>query len=165
MSIPLTFIAIEKAYASWEQNGDKIYSRNEMATRYALIDPVLRSLGWDTEDSSMVRVHDRLKNGKRPDYTLYKNGNPVAFVEAKYWGKISTLKKLSNITIDKVFSELETYSKPNQVHTGILTDGGVWWLFDFTNKKTLRRPIRIDFGDGNFGEAARQLQQISRRKL
>ena len=165
MSIPLTFIAIEKVYASWEQNGDKIYSRNEMATRYALIDPVLRSLGWDTEDSSMVRVHDRLKNGKRPDYTLFKNGDQVAFVEAKYWWKISTLKKLSNITVDKVFSQLETYRKPNNIHIGVLTDGGAWWVFDFTNKKTSRNPLRIDFGDGNFREAARQFQQISRRKL
>jgi predicted type IV restriction endonuclease len=28
--------------------------QNEMLTRYALVDPILRALGWDTEDPEQV---------------------------------------------------------------------------------------------------------------
>ena len=31
-----------------------VLSQSEALTRYALIDPLLRELGWDTEDPTMV---------------------------------------------------------------------------------------------------------------
>ncbi len=55
---------------------------SELQTRYELIDPLLRELGWDTADPEQVVVEYSLGK-KRADYALHKNGSPVMIVEAK----------------------------------------------------------------------------------
>ena len=55
---------------------------SELQTRYELIDPLLRELGWDTSDPEQVVVEYSLDK-KRADYALHKNGSPVMIVEAK----------------------------------------------------------------------------------
>ena len=56
--------------------------QNEMVTRYVLIDPLLRGLGWDTEDPEQVIPEYRSGTGKA-DYALLKNGKPIILIEAK----------------------------------------------------------------------------------
>lgn len=55
--------------------------QNEMLTRYMLIDPVLRALGWDTEDPDVVVPECTTANG-RMDYAplleqsdVYRSGS------------------------------------------------------------------------------------------
>ena len=56
---------------------------NETQTRYALIDPLLRALGWDTDDPSQV-VPEYSASGGRADYALLGvDGKPTVMVEAK----------------------------------------------------------------------------------
>ncbi len=55
---------------------------SEALTRYALIDPILRELGWDTSDPDMV-IPEYSSGGGRADYALLSNGKPVIMVEAK----------------------------------------------------------------------------------
>ena len=59
---------------------------NERQTRYALIDPLLRELGWDTSDPSLV-TPEISASGGRADYALLKNGRPAVMVEAKKLGE------------------------------------------------------------------------------
>ena len=59
---------------------------NEMQTRYALIDPLLRELGWDTSDPSQVTPEYAVGSG-RADYALLRSGKPVLMVEAKKLGE------------------------------------------------------------------------------
>ena len=60
--------------------------KNEAATRAVLIDPVLRSLGWDTANTYMVEVEKRM-DSVRADYALYdSNSAPQIIVEAKALG-------------------------------------------------------------------------------
>lgn len=59
---------------------------NEALTRYALIDPLLRKLGWDTEDPNEVRPEFRV-NGKSADYVLFVDREPVIVVESKKLGQ------------------------------------------------------------------------------
>ena len=59
---------------------------NEMQTRYALIDPLLRELGWDTSDPSVV-TPEYSASGGRADYALLKSGRPAVMVEAKKLGE------------------------------------------------------------------------------
>ena len=55
----------------------------ESRTRVTLIDPLLRALGWDVSDPSIVRIEHNVDAG-RPDYALLgMNTQPVLFVEAK----------------------------------------------------------------------------------
>ena len=44
--------------------------QNEALTRYALIDPLLRALGWDTEDPAVVIPEYAAGKGKKADYAL-----------------------------------------------------------------------------------------------
>ena len=56
---------------------------NETQTRYALIDPLLRALGWDTDDPSKL-VPEYSASGGRADYALLGgDGKPTVMVEAK----------------------------------------------------------------------------------
>ena len=65
---------------------DKDYLRGEHRTKYVLIDPLLRALGWNTGDPAQVKLEfETGKSTKRADYALFKRGyeNPVGLVEAK----------------------------------------------------------------------------------
>ena len=65
-----------------DDHGDAL-RQNEMLTRYALIDPLLRELGWDTEDPDVVVPEYRVPNNKISDYVLLHDGRPEIVVEAK----------------------------------------------------------------------------------
>ena len=60
--------------------------QKETLTRYALIDPLLRELGWDTSDPSLVQP-EYPSTGGRSDYALLGPTGPVVMVEAKKLGE------------------------------------------------------------------------------
>lgn len=61
--------------------------KNEGLTRYALIDPLLRALEWDTGDPEEVIPEYPLFDGKRADYALMIRGTPRVLIEAKRLGE------------------------------------------------------------------------------
>lgn len=76
---------VEKLRGRIETHGS-LLRRSEAQTRYALIDPLLRELGWDTEDPDMVvPEYTYGGNRERADYALMNtsSGKPVIMVEAK----------------------------------------------------------------------------------
>ncbi len=61
---------------------------NEQNTKAALIEPVLRALGWIVEDiEEVVHEYRRKPKGKRVDYELLVLRTPKLFVEAKPLGE------------------------------------------------------------------------------
>ena len=56
--------------------------KSEALTRYALIDPLLRELGWDTQDPALV-VPEYQSGKVRADYALMSDNTPAMMVEAK----------------------------------------------------------------------------------
>ena len=72
----------------------KRISTSEIQTRYALIDPVLSALGWNTHDPNQVGVEeecsimdDKSTGSMKADYVLKDNkSKPVVIVEAKRLG-------------------------------------------------------------------------------
>ncbi len=73
---------IETLRGRIEAHGNTLRT-SEAQTRYALIDPLLRELGWDTSDPSLV-VPEYSASGGRADYALLgENGKPAVMVEAK----------------------------------------------------------------------------------
>ena len=59
-------------------------STNELHTRYTMVDPIVRALGWDTEDPFQVRVEYLSRTGPRIDYALFNRaGQAVILIEAK----------------------------------------------------------------------------------
>ncbi len=111
---------IEKVKERAEKFRDTL-SHNEFATRYALIDPLLRALGWDTEDPSKV-VPELSTNQGTPDYALYWEGKPIAMLEAKSLG--TNLEKFIDIGFK--------YCWKNRVGYFVITNGDRWALFDIS---------------------------------
>lgn len=91
---------------------------NEAATRAALIDPLLKALGWDATNPEMVEF-ERTFNKTRVDYALLDcTGNVAVIVEAKALGG-----DLRNpVVTTQILSYGFTYSLKNI----ILTDGLIW---------------------------------------
>jgi hypothetical protein len=56
--------------------------QSEMLTRYVLIDPLLRELGWDTENPDQVMPEYACGSG-RVDYALISADRPIVKLEAK----------------------------------------------------------------------------------
>ena len=76
--------AIEQSEEVIDEAGEFISGCHEYQTRYALVDPILTSLGWDISDVNQVEVEYDTDWG-RVDYALLKNpdGELAIAVEAK----------------------------------------------------------------------------------
>ena len=108
-----------------------ILSDNESMTRYVLIDPLLRALGWDLSDPDIVRTEDTV-HGTRSDYVLMD----VMVIEAK---------KLHE-SLDDQEPKLRKYMKNQDVRYGALTDGCVWQIYD-AKKSVNTTPVRFRLTD------------------
>ncbi len=101
------------------------FSKNEFLVRYALIDPFLRALGWDTEDPNQVKPEFTTSVG-RPDYALILNGKIIAFLGAKALGKLEDL------------NQHITYCNSEGVPYFITSDGNKWEIYD------VFKPVKLD---------------------
>lgn len=74
-----------------EQHKD-VLGKNETATRYALIDPLLTALGWDLSDPGQVQMEYNTGEGRADgyaDYAMFARGDtdtPELVIEAKKLG-------------------------------------------------------------------------------
>ena len=69
-----------------ECNPDAPANNHETSTRYMIIDPILKSLGWDLSNPRDCVVEYRIRTGSQSavDYAFLDSmGNPVILVEAK----------------------------------------------------------------------------------
>ena len=73
---------VETLKARIDTHGDQL-RQSEALTRYALIDPLLRELGWDTEDPDVVRPEYRVPNNQLADYVLFADRKPAIVIESK----------------------------------------------------------------------------------
>ena len=109
-----------------EAYGDAL-RQSEALTRYALIDPLLRELGWNTEDPGLVIPEYRSGNGSA-DYALLGSGSPLMMVEAK---------KLDTPLRDVVGQGIQYCLMQGTAHFSV-TDGRRWEIYE------THRPVPID---------------------
>lgn len=102
--------------------------QSEALTRYALIDPLLRELGWDTEDPDSVIPEYKTDDGW-PDYALLSDGKPIMMVEAK---------KLGTALQGKVIRQGIGYCQEQGTLYFSVTDGRLWKIYE------THRPVPID---------------------
>ena len=115
---------IEKLRECIDRHGD-VLRQSEALTRYALIDPLLRELGWDTEDPDVV-VPEYSSGGGRVDYALFADSKPVIMVEAKKLG--TSLQDGRKQAVEYAMDETDIKARYFSV-----TDGACWAIYD-TNK-------------------------------
>jgi len=143
-----------------DRYGKSVLGANEEATRYALIDPILAALGWEINNPKYVRVECSQEYGGKPDYALMKKNKAVIYIEAKKWGTISSIKKLANPLYSDKLNQLSDYCISNSVSTGAFSDGGAWYIIDYSKKS----PKVVAFVDAKTAIKAdvKKLLQISR---
>ena len=93
-------------------------TQSETLTRYALIDPMLRELGWDTDDPALVVPEYKSGSGSA-DYALLDKGKPRMMLEAK---------KLGTQLQDAVVQGIQ-YCLMEGTPYFALTDGNRWEVY------------------------------------
>ena len=92
---------------------------SETRTRMALIDPLLRALGWDVFDPEVV-IPEYKAGGGRADYALLRtDGQPAATVEAKKLGEMLSSHRM----------QMLNYAVASGIKYAGLTDGDHWELY------------------------------------
>lgn len=125
---------IVRLRARIEQYGDHI-GGHETRTRVILIDPLLRSLGWDTEDPEMV-VHEHRVGSLKVDYALFSEKMLIGILEAKALGS-----KLNDADLVKYVDELP------RVPVIAFTDGDEWRFFWWKSNGRRREIVRVSSGE------------------
>jgi len=113
---------------------------NEQNTKTALIDPVLRALGWDVGNLEEVsQEYKRRPQDKPVDYALFLLRTPKLFVEAKALGQ--------NLDDRKWSSQIMGYATVAGVKWVVLSDGDEYRIYnacvDVPVEEKLFRTVRI----------------------
>ena len=121
--------------------------QSEALTRYALIDPLLRALGWNTADPALVVPEYRSGSGSA-DYALLGNGKPLMMVEAK---KLGT-------PLPAVVSQVLTYCQEEGTLHFSVTDGRLWEVYETHRPvpKDKKLVVSFDLKDQDPAEVALQ---------
>ena len=121
---------------------------SEAQTRYALIDPVLRELGWDISDPELVRPEDWGAGGYA-DYTLLSNGKAVALLEAKKLGEHL------NSAIDQALN----YCNQRGIGYMLISDGDLWVMYEVFRQAPIeqRRLVNLSLQSDKLHEAVLRL--------
>ena len=130
---------------------------NEMRTRVALIDPLLRALGWDVSDPAMVMPEYKVGN-KSADYALLRSdGMPAATLEAKRLGE----------PLGSHWMQMLNYANASGIEYAGITDGNHWELYDVFKRGTLeeRRILDASIADAPAHESALNLLLLWRPNL
>lgn len=103
---------------------------HETRTRVVLIDPLLRSRGWDPEDPRLVQ-HEYKVNQGWADYALMKGGSVVAIIEAK--------------KLDRKFADgalVEKVAAFPGIELVVFTNGNEWQFFRAPNFEP--KQVKVD---------------------
>lgn len=107
---------------------------NERLTRYALIDPLLRELGWDTSDPALV-TPEIPASGGRADYALLYDGEPVVMVEAKKLGE----------SLQSAVGQGLMYCLELGTEHFAVTDGQKWEIYETHGRGSIDDKKRVSF--------------------
>lgn len=135
---------VEELRGRIETHGNSL-RQSEALTRYALIDPLLRELGWDTEDPDMVVPEYRSAAGSA-DYALFSGNNqpPAVIVEAK---------KLGERLGDGVALQSVNYCNLVGTPYFALTDGRIWKIYATFEQAPLADRLIAEFTIGGMNAA------------
>ena len=108
---------------------------SESLTRYVLIDPLLRELGWDTGDPDVVYPEYNPGDGTRADYALLVDGKPFLMLEAK---------SLHN-SLDGAARQGVNYCQTQGTPYFAVTDGDRWEVYETHRPVPLAEKLVVKF--------------------
>ncbi len=104
----------------------------EAVTRYALVDPLLRALGWDTSNPDMVWPEYDFGDGSKADYVLRVDGKPYMVVEAKSLGT----------DLADAIDQAVSYCVKEGIDYFAVTNGDRWEIYE-TPQEITQSPKRL----------------------
>ena len=134
---------VEKAFAVYEEWYRPYHpSLHEYQTRYALIDPIIRALGWDTSDPKECYPEWQCQN-QRVDYALFARSTaqevfegsaiPAIIIEAKSVHRTDQPKgEYGQAIWEEDIQQLQNYinAEPRMSEgLAVFTNGRSWLLF------------------------------------
>ena len=116
-----------------------LLGKNESATRYSLIDPLLGALGWDLSDPTQVEPEYQAGPG-RADYALMVDGGtPSIIVEAKNLGR----------RVDDGISQSISYCIERGIKYFVVTNGDRWEVYETHNPVPIAEKLVVEFSVRN----------------
>lgn len=133
---------------------------NEQNTKATLIEPIMRALGWDTEDVEEVAREFKVKRRDKPvDYGLLQLRKPRLFIEAKALGKDLHDRRWAN--------QIMGYAAVAGVEWIVLTDGNEWRIYNthapVAVDEKLFRSVRLT--EDGAEDVAKTLDLLSKARL
>ena len=124
--------------------------KSETAIRQGIVDPILRSLAWPTEDTQIVFPEYPVGEGW-VDYALCDPlGNPRVFIEAKQVGR----------SLEEAEAQLSEYDSYVRVPIAIATDGQKWRFFHLSGEGRWNREVcELDIFTGDSKEIGAYLDR------
>ncbi len=154
---------VQQHLADWDRDQYLYY---ETPTRYLLIDPVIKSLGWDVSNMDECSTEWPMPPGqwfKRVDYALGDcNGDVVVVIEAKSL-RTSVKNRPSGLE-----NQLAGYVRGMNDGVAVLTNGVIWHLYELdSSRRALKNKhvaeVDIREGHGDVGKSASTLHNWLRK--
>ena len=139
-----------------KRNGHNV-NWTEHQTRYALLDPVLRALGWDLSNPRQVGIEASNSNRDKADYLLFdQQGNPKVVVEAKRVtpGDIDATLEYEGVTGEELdwqewsereLIQLRNYWKNYRPGLAVLSSGLFWDIYELPDRRGIIETKRINY--------------------
>ena len=143
-----------------EMKSGEAMELNEANTKSTFIEPLLRLLGWDTNNHNEVCLEDAISR-KRVDYSVRYNGRVEFFVEAKQVSVNLEDKRFINQAIGYGYSRKD-------VPFVVLTDFEGFKLFDVTVKpdiRNIRKGIKLDLNWKQYVDKFDDLWMLSKESV
>ena len=102
---------------------------NEARTREALVAPVLRAMGWDVADFTLVDVEYQVHGGegaRKVDYALWPPASPRKSKGHKPFTLLEAKGVKVDLETDVVIGRIRDYAFESGVPNVILTNGKIW---------------------------------------
>ncbi len=157
---------LEKVHSTLEDVKKKLeahrdlYETNERAVCSQIIEPVLKSLGWDPQNPTEVRPEVSTEEG-RADYILFQDGKEILPIEAKKLGV--------DIRSPEIYRQLAKYAFDIGTSFGVITNGMQWALVKSFEEGVRAKDREVWFMDleqtKDQNEDLRKLLHISKEKV
>ena len=153
--------------SEWDEIG--LNSWLEMQTRYAIIDPLIKSLGWDlTDPKQCYPEYPRPLGNGRVDYAFFDNPNLTRLGNAGIAPLFLLESKSLGTNLDSHFEQFRNYVEASprmRRRMAVFTNGEEWEIYRTTQTGVLpENPIEeVNIFTGSQHTAARILNQWLRR--
>ncbi len=174
MDLELTVEHICDVIAEWDPMGYPWNAWREYQTRYFVIDPIIRALGWDTIDPKECSIEYFIRDARGEsgwaDYALFLECDIQDIVDGTVQPTVLVEAKSLRMPLDVHVRQLAWYVQAANMTKGlgVLTSGTEWWIYDTAGLVSpCPLPLAtVDITRGRGGAAASILRQrLSRAGL